>query len=115
MWESATPHWPPIKRLDDRFRDERFAYAFARLVTHYISHNAWLEDGAPLRNASSLSETPGTLINGRFDFQAPIGNAWALKRAWPRADLVIVDDAGHAADDGVGGAIVDSTDRYAGK
>ena len=38
------------------------------------------------------------MINGRFDFQSPIGNAWELKRAWPRAELVIVDDAGHAAD-----------------
>ena len=25
-----------------------------------------------------------------------IVNAWTLHRAWPRAELVIVDDAGHA-------------------
>ena len=51
---------------------------------------------APRRGA--LADIPGVLINGRFDFQAPIGNAWALKRAWPRAELWIVDDAGHSAD-----------------
>ena len=35
-------------------------------------------------------------MNGRFDFQAPIGNAWALQRVWPEAELIVVDDAGHA-------------------
>ncbi len=112
MWESATPFWPSISTLADRFRDERFAYAFARIVTHYISHNAWLDDGILLRNAGALSGIPCTLVNGRFDFQAPIGNAWTLKKAWPRADLVIVDDAGHAAGDSVGDAIVKATDGY---
>jgi proline iminopeptidase len=54
------------------------------------------------------------LVNGRFDFQAPIGNAWALHRAWPRAELVIVDNAGHAADDaGITRELVRATDRFA--
>ena len=72
--------------------------AFARLVTHYVRHDAWIEDGALLRDAGSLAGIPGILINGRYDFQAPIANAWELKCVWPRAELVIVDDAGHAAD-----------------
>jgi proline iminopeptidase len=44
-------------------------------VTHYVRHNAWLEDGILLRNAGVLSEIPGVMVNGRFDFQAPLG--WA--------------------------------------
>ncbi len=96
-WESATPAWPPTHALSPRFTDPAFAMAFARIVTHYVRHNAWLEDGILLRNAGSLADIPGIMVNGRFDFQAPVGWAWDLKRAWPRATLVIVDDAGHDA------------------
>ena len=95
LWESATPAWPPREGLARDFEDEAYALAFSRLVTHYIAANCWLEDGELLRQAHVLAETPGALLNGRYDFQAPVEYAWTLHRAWPRSDLVIVDDAGH--------------------
>src|SRR5260370_8763553 len=98
LWESATPAWPPSTSLSERFTNPTFALAFARIVTHYMYHNLWLEDGSLLRDAGVLAGIPGILVNGRFDFQAPIGNAWELKRVWPRAEVVIVDNAGHAPD-----------------
>ena len=112
-WESATLAWPPTTGLSPRFRDPRFALAFARLVTHYVRHNAWLDDGCLLRGADALSEIPGILVNGRFDFQAPIANAWELSRVWPGAELVIVDDAGHAADAAISDQLMRATDRFA--
>jgi len=114
LWESATPAWPPAGGLGPRFKDPAFAMAFARIVTHYVRHDVWIEDGALLRDAARLTGIPGVMVNGRFDFQSPIGNAWALKRAWPQAELVIVDDAGHAADNaGITGGLVRATDRFA--
>ncbi|MFI5284166.1 MAG: prolyl aminopeptidase, partial [Candidatus Dormibacterales bacterium] len=101
-WESATPFWPPRTGLAERFKDYSFAFAFARLVTHYVSHNLFLEDGALLRNAGALANIPGILVNGRFDFQSPIGYTWELRRAWPAATMVIVDNAGHWAEDTTG-------------
>ena len=113
MWESATPAWPPNSGLSARFTDPAFALAFARLVTHYVRHDAWIEDGSLLRDAGRLAGIPGILVNGRFDFQGPIGNAWELKRVWPRAELVIIDDAGHAADNaGITQALIRATDRF---
>ena len=112
LWESATPAWPPVAGLSARFRDRRFALAFARLVTHYVRHNAWLEDGCLLAGAGVLADIPGLLVNGRFDFQAPIANAWTIHRAWPRAELVIVDDAGHAGD-AITRQLIAATDRTA--
>ena len=51
---------------------------------------------------------------GFFDFQAPIGNAWELKRVWPRAELVIVDNAGHAPDIAdTTQELIRATDRFA--
>jgi proline iminopeptidase len=112
MWESATPDWPPRTGLGERFKHPDYALAFARIVTHYVRHYAWLEDGILLRNASTLANIPGVLVNGRFDFQSPITNAWELKRVWPQATIVIVDDAGHA-DAKVSCELVRATDSFA--
>ena len=48
-----------------------------------------------LRNAALLADIPGIMVNGRYDLQAPIGWAYDLKQAWPTAQLVIADNAGH--------------------
>ena len=113
LWESATPDWPPSKGLKKRFQDPDYAVAFARIVTHYTRNYAFLEDGVLLRNAHVLAETPGILVNGRFDFQAPLGNAWELKRMWSRAELVVVPDAGHGRSTALDAELVRATDRFA--
>ena len=113
-WESATPDWPPVSGLAPRFRDPSFAVAYARLVTHYVRHNAWLGDGSVLRDVERLAGIPGVLVNGRFDFQAPIATAWELHRLWPRSQLVVVNDAGHAASTpAITEELIRATDRFA--
>ena len=98
-----------------RFQDPKFALAFARLVTHYIRHDTWIEDGALLRDTGRLANIPAILINGRFDFQGPIANAWELSRAWPGAELVIVDNAGHdAGNAAITEELVRATNQFAG-
>jgi proline iminopeptidase len=114
LWESATPDWPPGDELAPRFADPDYALAFARIVTHYVRHNAWLDDGVLLREAAAVADTPGILVHGRFDFAAPLGNAWELKRAWPRAELVVVEDAGHGASAGIDRELRRATDRLRG-
>lgn len=114
MWESATPAWPPSSGLAKRFRDPEFALSFARLVTHYVRHDAWLEDGILLRRAGALASIPGVLVQGRLDFQAPLGSAWELHRAWPGADLVVVEDAGHdPSAEAIAEELVRATSRFA--
>ncbi len=112
-WESATPDWPPTAGLDSRYTDPDFALAFARLVTHYIRNDEFLEDGALLRNAGLLADIPGILVNGRFDLQAPLGNAWALHEVWPRSELLVIDEAGHAPDGAVERELIRASDRFA--
>jgi proline iminopeptidase len=113
-WESATPAWPPEHGLAPRFRDPAFRVAFARIVTHYVRHYAWLEDGRLLRDAGAIGHIPGVMVNGRFDLQAPIGWAWDLHQVWPHARLVIVDDAGHVASHaGIAGELIRATGQFA--
>lgn len=40
-----------------RFEDPRFRMAFARLVTHYFSHGAWLEEDQLIRDASLFPQS----------------------------------------------------------
>lgn len=112
-WESAGLAWPPEGRLAPRFADPRYALAFARLVTHYVRHNAWLEDGVLIRGAGALASVPGAMVQGRLDFGAPIAWAWELSKAWPRAELVVVPGAGHAGDHpGISAELVRATTRF---
>lgn len=111
-WESATPHWPPREGLDARFQDPDYALCFARIVTHYVNHDFFLDDDQILLGADALVRIPGILVHGRFDFQSPLKNAWDLHQAWPGSKLVVVDDAGHAAGDLIGDEIARATDSF---
>ncbi len=114
LWESATPDWPPRPGLAERYTDPLFALGFARLVTHYVHHELWIEDGRLLRGAAALADIPGILIQGRFDFQSPLGSAWALQRSWPGSELIVIEQAGHSAGHAaVTGALISATDRFA--
>ena len=73
--------------------------AFARIVTHFYSHEGWLEPGAVIRDAGSLRDIPGVLIHGRRDLSCPVDTAWELARAWPGAELLIDDGSGHRGSD----------------
>lgn len=89
------------------------ALAFARICTHYLVHAAWLEEGALLRDAGLLANIPGVLVHGRRDMSCPVGTAWALSRAWPGAELIVVEDAGHLRSHGKRAALLGALDRFA--
>ena len=88
--------------------------AFVRICTHYLSHGAWLEDGAVLRDAHRLAGVPGVLVHGRLDLGSPLGPAWELAQAWPDAQLVVVDDSGHTGTPTLRHEVLAALDRFAG-
>ena len=97
-----------------RFADPVFRLAFARIVTHYVRHNGWIDGGSLLPGTDALATIPGVLVNGRYDLQAPLANAWLLVQRWPRAELIVIDEAGHTPEAQVTAALVRATDRFAG-
>jgi proline iminopeptidase len=113
-WEMAIVAVHPGHRPHPRYEDPAFRLGFARLVTHYWRHAAWLENGVLVRNAGRLSGIPGVLIHGRLDIGGPLVTPWTLQKHWPGSELVIVGDAGHdARDPGMTESIVAATDRFA--
>src|SRR5207247_11303875 len=90
----------------------RFRMAFARIVTHYFHHHAWLEDGVLLREAHRLAGIPGVLVHGRLDLGGPALIAWELAQAWPPAELHRVL-TGHSGGAELAGRLIEATDRFA--
>jgi proline iminopeptidase len=112
-WETATASPVQGPALSPRFIDPAYALVFARIVTHYFVHDAWLEDEQILRGAGALAGIPGVMVHGRRDLQAPLVTAWELARAWPAGELRIVEDAGHAVDHrAMTAEIVRATDQF---
>lgn len=87
--------------------------AFVRICAHYLSHGAWLEEGELLRDAGRLAGIPGVLIHGRLDLGSPVGTAWELARAWPGAQLIVVEDSGHTGSDTMRDRLLETLDRFA--
>ncbi|MBX9861583.1 MAG: prolyl aminopeptidase [Hyphomicrobium sp.] len=94
-WEDAHVSLTPGHTPDRRYQDPPFRLRFARLVTHYWRHAAFLEENQLIRDAASLNGIPGVLIHGRYDVSGPLVTAWDLSRRWTTSRLHILDDAGH--------------------
>lgn len=89
--------------------------AFVRICTHYFAHAAWLDDGRLLRDAHRLAGIPGVLVHGRLDLSAPLRTAWELARAWPGAELRIIEDSGHTGSPAMADAVREAVDRFAAR
>ena len=94
-WEDSHVSLVPGHAPSRRFLNPDFRLRFARIVTHYWRHAAFLEDDQLLRNVASLTAIPGVLLHGRYDVSSPLETAWQLHRRWPESELRVVDDSGH--------------------
>ncbi|GAB4190139.1 MAG: prolyl aminopeptidase [Thalassobaculales bacterium] len=113
-WEMAIVAVHAGHRPDPRYEDAAFRLGFARLVTHYWHHRAWLAEDELLRAAPALAGIPGVLIHGRLDISGPLVTPWQLHRAWPGSRLVPVGGAGHdTRDPGMADAILAALDGFA--
>lgn len=93
-WEEAVLQVDPRAEPTGRFEDPVFRLGFARIVTHYFSHLAWLEPPL-LHRAPALNDLPTTLINSRLDLSCPLSTAWQLHQALPGSRLIIIPGSLH--------------------
>jgi proline iminopeptidase len=85
--------------------------AFVRICAHYFANDGFLEDGVLIREAVRLAGIPGVLVHGRGDLGGPMVTAWELARAWPGAELVVIEDSGHTGSGAMQQALHDAGDR----
>jgi proline iminopeptidase len=114
VWEGATSFlWQDQSHIQSSGEDE-FALAFARIECHYFVNGGFFaHDDQLLRNVDRIRNIPAVIMQGRYDVVCPLRSAWDLHRAWPEADLRIVQDAGHSAfEPGILHELVEATDRF---
>jgi proline iminopeptidase len=95
-----------------RYAEARFRLGFARTVTHYFRHGAWLAEDQLLLGADRLAGIPGVLIHGRLDLGSPLQSAWALARHWPESELIVLEESGHTSHE-LEDQVVAATNRFA--
>ena len=115
-WEGETITLMPEPATSDKFHEDQFALAFARIENHFFVHGGWLEEGQLLRDAHKLAGIDGVIVHGRYDMPCPARIAWELHKAWPRAEFHLIEGAGHAfSEPGILDQLIRATDRFAGK
>ncbi|RMI27982.1 prolyl aminopeptidase [Nocardia stercoris] len=112
-WEGATSALLPAPEREAETGEPRFALAFARIENHYFVHHGFLDEGQLLRDMDRIAHLPGVIVQGRHDIVCPAVSAWDLHRAWPKSELHLVPDAGHAATEpGITHRLVTATDAF---
>ena len=113
-WEASTVTLTPNAAQIEAMSDPVKATAFARMENHVFVHRGWWEEGQLIAGVDAIRHIPTVIVQGRHDVVTPMMTAWDLHRAWPEAELVVVDDAGHAATEpGTKKALRAATDRFA--
>jgi proline iminopeptidase len=115
-WEDALlSHEPQGKNAVFIGQPSRARLGLVRTCAHYFSNGLFLEDGALIRDAGRLAGIPGIMVHGRLDMNAPPRAAWELARAWPDAELLIAEDAGHLDSETKVGYVREAVKRFAGR
>lgn len=115
IWEGSTSYLRQNAARIEEAGEDLFAEAFARIECHYFVNEGFFEsDGFLLEQVARYSHIQAVIAQGRYDMVCPIKTAWDLKERWPRAELVIAEDAGHAySEPAILDTLLDATDRFA--
>jgi proline iminopeptidase len=92
-----------------------YARAFSRLENHYFTHAGFLEfDGQIIEHMPRIAHIPGTIVQGRYDMICPPISAHKIAARWPKVELQMVRNAGHAlSEPGISAELVRAMDRIA--
>lgn len=114
IWEASTSKLFPDSALQQRFGENQFADAFARIECHYFTNRGFFAtENQLLDNCDRIRHLPTVIVQGRYDVVCPIVSAWELHQVFPEAELIIVPDAGHSmTEPGIRSALLDATDRF---
>ncbi|KAJ0009886.1 hypothetical protein Pint_33560 [Pistacia integerrima] len=99
-WEMMTAHLLPNEDNIKKGDDDYFSLAFARIENHYFVNKGFFpSDSFLLDNVDKIRHINTTIVQGRYDVCCPMMSAWDLHKAWPEAELKVVPDAGHSANE----------------
>lgn len=111
-YEASCSSLRPNPSLIAHFEEDAVALGIARLETHYFVNRIFLPEDTLLGNLGTIRHLPCIIVQGRYDMICPIATADDLARAWPQAEYVIIEDAGHSAwEPGIMAALVSACEK----
>ena len=101
-------HTPSRTRLDlSSLKSNGALPATPFLEAHYFANNCFMKPDQLLDQARKLADIPGIIVQGRYDLLCPPSTSRALAARWPKAEVRIVEGAGHTLyDPGVRNAVM---------
>lgn len=103
---------PDPKILED-MQEPHLSLGLARIEAEYMLHHGKLMGETVLKNIDKINFLPCFIIQGRYDMCCPPVSAYELSQAWPKAELIMVPDAGHAASEpGITQQLVLATEKF---
>ncbi len=113
-WEASTSKLVQDLEMIEKFGEDEFADAFARIECHYFINKGFFSDEDQLlKNIEKIKHIPAIIIQGRYDVVCPPETAWELSKAWPEADFHIVAEAGHSlSEKGLTELMLKATDQF---
>ncbi|MBF2022601.1 MAG: prolyl aminopeptidase [Hydrococcus sp. C42_A2020_068] len=115
IWEASTSKLFQSEDLIQKFGENQFADAFARIECHYFVNGGFFKsENQLLENIDRIRHIPAVIVQGRYDVVCPMITAWELHKAWQEAEFIVVPDAGHSmTEPGIRSALLDATDKFA--
>jgi len=106
---SLTPRPDAIARAGNEF----VALPLARIEAHYFINHCFLAPNQLIDRIDRISHLPGCIVQGRYDVICPPAAALELAQAWPKAELTLVEAAGHSMwEPAILSALIDRLERF---
>lgn len=113
-WEERIATLSGPAKPSARYEDADFRLGFARLVTHFFGHHAFLPPDGITGRLDGIIDIPAVFVRGRLDIASPLGVTWRLAQHLPLATLHVVEHEAHGGADTTDELLVRATDRFAG-
>jgi proline iminopeptidase len=115
VWEAATSYLYTSEEQVQKWDEEDFALAVARIECHYFVNRGFFEDEDQLlMGVDKIRHIPAVIVQGRYDVVCPMKSAWDLHKVWPEAAFHIIAASGHSAfEPATTSELVKATDAFA--
>jgi proline iminopeptidase len=101
-------HAPNRTRLDTAaLRSSRPLPSTPFMEAYYFQNNCFMRPDQLMAEAGRLADIPGVIVQGRYDLLCPPATSHALAARWPKAEVRVVNGAGHSLyDPGIRDAVM---------
>lgn len=122
-WEASLIYWQELVSIEEFNLAQTNVKQLATTVQdkipaiiqlHYSMNECFIATTPLLECIYNIRHIPTTIIHGRYDMVCPLEQAWQLKKHWPEAQLLIIEMAGHVADEPkITDALIKATNAFA--